>query len=62
MKQRKLGPEGLEVTECGLGCWQLGGGWGNPWDDAVAQDILETAYARIVGLGKNTLIPHSPVA
>lgn len=44
MRNRKLGAGGLEVTECGLGCWQLGGGWGNPWDDAVAQDILETAY------------------
>jgi aryl-alcohol dehydrogenase-like predicted oxidoreductase len=44
VKNRKLGAGGLEVTECGLGCWQLGGGWGNPWDDTVAQDILETAY------------------
>lgn len=45
MKSRKLGAEGLEVTECGLGCWQLGGGWGNPWDDAIAQGILGAAYA-----------------
>ena len=45
MKTRKLGPEGLEVSECGLGCWQLGGGWGNPWDDAVAQEILGAACA-----------------
>jgi aryl-alcohol dehydrogenase-like predicted oxidoreductase len=39
-----LGPQGLEVTECGLGCWQLGGGWGNPWDDGTAQEILTAAY------------------
>lgn len=45
MNTRKLGARGPEVSECGLGCWQLGGGWGNPWDDAVAQEILETAYA-----------------
>jgi aryl-alcohol dehydrogenase-like predicted oxidoreductase len=45
MKKRKLGPEGLEVTECGLGCWQLGGGWGNPWDDVIAQEILTAAYS-----------------
>jgi len=45
MKHRTLGPEGLQVTECGLGCWQLGGGWGNPWDDRVAQEILGAAYA-----------------
>jgi aryl-alcohol dehydrogenase-like predicted oxidoreductase len=44
VKKREFGPEGLKVTECGLGCWQLGGGWGNPWDDAIAQDILEAAY------------------
>jgi aryl-alcohol dehydrogenase-like predicted oxidoreductase len=45
VRERMLGAGGFEVTECGLGCWQLGGGWGNPWDDAVAQDILEAAYA-----------------
>ena len=45
MKTRNLSAAGPEVIECGLGCWQIGGGWGNPWDDAVAQEILETAYA-----------------
>ncbi|MDG5767561.1 aldo/keto reductase [Balneolales bacterium ANBcel1] len=44
MKKRNLSQNGPEITECGLGCWQLGGGWGQPWDDAVAQDILETSY------------------
>jgi aryl-alcohol dehydrogenase-like predicted oxidoreductase len=43
MKTRKLG-RGPEITECGLGCWQLGGGWGNPWDHGVAQEILQAAY------------------
>ena len=45
MKTRQLGSRGPLVTECALGCWQLGGGWGNPWDDAVAQEILSAAYA-----------------
>jgi aryl-alcohol dehydrogenase-like predicted oxidoreductase len=45
MKERALGSEGLAVTDVGLGCWQLGGGWGNPWDDGIAQDILGAAYA-----------------
>lgn len=36
---------GIPWTETGLGCWQLGGGWGAEWDDAVASDILEAAYA-----------------
>lgn len=44
MKTRRLGDTGLTVTECGLGCWQLGGGWGNPWDDGIAQEILAAAY------------------
>jgi aryl-alcohol dehydrogenase-like predicted oxidoreductase len=44
MKTRTLGANGAHVTECGLGCWQLGGGWGNPWSDDIAQDILSTAY------------------
>jgi len=34
----------LTVPEIGLGCWQLGGGWGNAWDNGVAQHILEQAY------------------
>lgn len=44
MKQRPLGKDGLTVPEIGLGCWQLGGGWGNTWDNSIAQDILEEAY------------------
>ncbi len=44
MKQRKLDGSGTEVTECGLGCWQLGGGWGNPWSDDIAQGVLAAAY------------------
>ncbi len=40
MQLRELGSEGLTVTEIGLGCWQLGGGWGNDWNNDVAQEIL----------------------
>ena len=43
MQTRKFGSDGLTVPEIGLGCWQLGGGWGNDWDDAVAQRTLATA-------------------
>ena len=44
MQLRKLGSGGLAVPEVGLGCWQLGGGWGNVWDNDIARKILECAY------------------
>lgn len=44
MKTRTLGNQGLEATEVGLGCWQLGGGWGVPWSDVTAQKTLAAAY------------------
>lgn len=44
MKTRPLGGDGIMVTECGLGCWQLGGGWGHPWSDDTAQEILSASY------------------
>lgn len=44
MKTRSLGNRGLQATEVGLGCWQIGGGWGAPWSDATAQEILAAAY------------------
>lgn len=45
MQKRPLGHDGLAVPEIGLGCWQLGGGWGDHWDNDVAQQILASAYA-----------------
>lgn len=44
MKTRPLGNHGLRATEVGLGCWQIGGGWGVEWDDAIAQETLSAAY------------------
>ncbi|WP_295991522.1 aldo/keto reductase [Rugamonas sp.] len=44
MHARSLGHDGLTVPEIGLGCWQLGGGWGKDWNNDVAQAILEQAY------------------
>jgi aryl-alcohol dehydrogenase-like predicted oxidoreductase len=43
MQRRQLGPDGLTVPEIGLGCWQLGGGWSNDWNDDIAQQTLQTA-------------------
>ena len=45
MNLRQFGKSALKVPEIGLGCWQLGGGWRDDWDDAVAQQTLENAHA-----------------
>ncbi|WP_435359000.1 aldo/keto reductase [Haloarchaeobius sp. DFWS5] len=42
MNTRTLGSTGFEVSEIGLGTWQLGGGWGDVSDE-TAQEVLETA-------------------
>ncbi len=43
MNTRPLGNTGRDVSEIGLGTWQLGGGWGEV-TDATALDTLRAAY------------------
>ncbi|MEM8591487.1 MAG: aldo/keto reductase [Pseudomonadota bacterium] len=42
MASRKLGAQGFDVSEVGLGCWQIGGDWGDTSED-VTFAILEAA-------------------
>lgn len=43
MNKRTLGKTGFQVTEMGLGTWQVGGKWGAGFDDAQADKTLNTA-------------------
>ncbi len=43
MKYRTLGKTGFKVSEISLGTWQVGGKWGDEFNDATADDILNTA-------------------
>ena len=45
MKQRVFGRTGRSVSEIGLGTWQLGTKWGDPFNREEAFKILETAEA-----------------
>lgn len=44
MKQRQLGNTGRMVSEIGLGTWQLGTKWGDPFNEQEAMEILEATY------------------
>ena len=44
MNTRIFGKTGREVGEVGLGCWQIGGNWGEVSDE-TAMDTLRAAYA-----------------
>lgn len=45
MKQRIFGKTGRSVSEIGLGTWQLGTKWGDPFNREEALNILEAADA-----------------
>ena len=49
MNYRMLGKTGLRVSEVSLGTWQVGGRWGDPFDDASAEEIIN----RAIDLGVN---------
>lgn len=43
MKYRRLGKTDFKISEVSLGTWQLGGGWGNPFDEELAYKTLNQA-------------------
>ena len=62
MHNRKLGQNGFDVSEVGLGCWQLGADWGAPLAEESGLAILQTATdkgvtffdtADVYGAGKS---------
>ena len=46
MKYRRLGKTNFEVSAISLGTWQVGGRWGEPFDAASAEAIIEAAIER----------------
>ena len=44
MNYRTLGKTGYRITEIGVGTWQLGGGWGQPFDEKLAVRTLNEAF------------------
>ena len=45
MKYRKFSDIGWEVSEIGLGCWQIGGSWGSV-SDRDAREVLKKAIKK----------------
>ncbi len=43
MQYRELGKTGWAISEISLGTWQVGGGWGDRFDGAIADQIINTA-------------------
>ncbi len=43
MNYRKFGKTGKDISEIGLGTWQLGTKWGDPFNEAEGMKILEAA-------------------
>ena len=43
MTYRILGKTGFKISEISLGTWQVGGRWGEPFDEKSAKTILNNA-------------------
>lgn len=50
MNKRIFGNTGANVTEIGVGTWQLGSKWGDPFNGVEAEKILATAFENGINL------------
>lgn len=50
MNYRPFGNTGFKASEIALGTWQLGGGWGKPFSETLAQQTLQAAVDGGVNL------------
>jgi aryl-alcohol dehydrogenase-like predicted oxidoreductase len=46
MLYRRLGKTGFDISAISLGTWQVGGRWGEPFKDELAESIIEAAIDR----------------
>jgi aryl-alcohol dehydrogenase-like predicted oxidoreductase len=46
MNYRRLGKTGFNISEVSLGTWQVGGKWGDPFDDRLADQIINLAIDK----------------
>ena len=49
MNYRSFGREEIEISDVGLGCWQIGGNWGEV-DESTARDILKASLDNGINL------------
>ena len=64
MRERVFGKTGRKISEIGLGTWQLGTRWGNPFDHDEAMRILElltTAESPSLTLLTSTTVARARV-
>ena len=46
MQYRTLGKTGFKISEISLGTWQVGGKWGDPFNEQSAEQIINRAIDR----------------
>ena len=46
MKYRKFGSLDWNVSEIGLGCWQIGADWGEVREDK-AKEVLKSSFEKV---------------